>query len=621
MSLTNRWYHILNILFVKRHVTIEELSKITNLSKQTLKKNIALLNEQLKETAEISLYQRKFELIILDLTNFQMIMTGILKQETDFNSSGRRMAYILQKLIQEAEFILIDDLSELLQVSRGTVNNDLKTIKDAVASYGVSLEGVPNKGIRIIGDELNLRLILLEFVYDYYSFDYPLDKESNHWAEKLAQYYKLDQSMKNIFKKVIAISLTRILSNHSLLEEIPFYSNFEYETEMMEGFMFFLERNNQLTLSKYDQDFISFPINTRTGATDFNNHMKDHEQVVRAIYDEMLMEIKANFMVNLNEHDLFELLKHHLTFMLNRLIFHIDIFDIFVDEIQIKYPFAYEIAKFGISFLAEKLKIPVNEKEIEYLAIYFELVLNKERTYGEAKKVAIICTTGRGTTALIKRQLREVLGQDISIEQHSELAYQELDLSQYLAVFSTLPLPPKDGKSIIQITSLFDNKALIQEWKKIDEQLLIDDNLLDITFQVLDAKENYSTNVTKMINELTNLGKLDSKFLTNWQERERKQTTIFDHGIGFPHTINYKSEKIILRVGVFKEKIREGGREVQIVFLVGIPDTHSEHLDEAILKIYDLIFYLGQSQTLLDEIRQFTNSAELRLFLERKELI
>ena len=38
MSLTNKWYEILNILLVKRRVTVEELMTLTDLSKQTLRK-------------------------------------------------------------------------------------------------------------------------------------------------------------------------------------------------------------------------------------------------------------------------------------------------------------------------------------------------------------------------------------------------------------------------------------------------------------------------------------------------------------------------------------------------------------------------------------------------------
>ncbi|MDT2812544.1 HTH domain-containing protein [Vagococcus lutrae] len=117
MSLTNKWYEILNILLVKRRVTVEELMTLTDLSKQTLRKNIQLLNDRLQETAQIVEEGKYFELKVAHLDRFQLIMSGKLKKETDFNSAGKRMAYIIRALIDAPDYILIDDLCDELQVS------------------------------------------------------------------------------------------------------------------------------------------------------------------------------------------------------------------------------------------------------------------------------------------------------------------------------------------------------------------------------------------------------------------------------------------------------------------------------------------------------------------------
>ena len=176
MSLTNKWYEILNILLVKRRVTVEELMTLTDLSKQTLRKNIQLLNDRLQETAQIVEEGKYFELKVAHLDRFQLIMSGKLKKETDFNSAGKRMAYIIRALIDAPDYILIDDLCDELQVSRGTVNKDMREIKKAIGPYGVKIVGIPNKGMQIVGDEFHFRLVVLKFVYDYYSDDYPLTR-------------------------------------------------------------------------------------------------------------------------------------------------------------------------------------------------------------------------------------------------------------------------------------------------------------------------------------------------------------------------------------------------------------------------------------------------------------
>ena len=72
-----------------------------------------------------------------------------------------------------------------------------------------------------------------------------------------------------------------------------------------------------------------------------------------------------------------------------------------------------------------------------------------------AKQIAVVCTTGRGTAAMIIRNLRRILGNDVDITQYSEEDF-NLDLNQdYFAIFTTVPLKYKDSKSpVIQVNHL-----------------------------------------------------------------------------------------------------------------------------------------------------------------------
>lgn len=610
MSLANKWYQILTILLLKRRISLEELSKLTGMSTQTIKKNSELLNEQLVEIAVINQEKKDIELIISDVPGFQEIMSGKLKQETDFNSSGKRMAFILKQLMTEADFLLIDDMADALQVSRGTVNKDIKLIKEHLLDYGVSLQGVPNKGIKIVGTEFNLRLIMLKYVFDYYSEDYPLQPETLQLADKLANYYKLDQSAVVLFKKVIAVSIRRILANKAMRQGISYYNNFEFQSPLMEEFMLHLEKEYQLTLGKYDQDFISFPINTRTTAM-VSEGMSQYEQGVRDIFDSMMEEVKNNFITDLDNDELFDLLNYHLMFMLNRVIFHVELVDLFMDDIQVKYPFSYELAKVAMSVLETTLLLPINPVEISYLTLYFEMVLTKKKELVGNRQVAIVCSSGRGTAALIKRQLREVLGPDIDLIQYSETDYLDKDMRHYMAIFSTLPLEPKDNIPVIQITNLFDNQLLLKEWQQIDEQVLLNHELIEFSFSILDEKKSYLVNVKEMIKGLIEEGKLSATFLPLWEEREKRQTTIFDQGIGFPHTINQGGTKIVLNLGVFKQIRQEESQTVQLVFLVGIPEHVTDTVEKLLMRVYDLIFSLGQNELAKATVSQLNNRQEV----------
>lgn len=621
MSLTNKWYDILNILLLKRRVTLNELSKLTKSSSQTLKKNIELLNGQLSKIAEIKQDKNSVELTITNFYEFQRIMSGSLKLNTDFNSVGKRTAYMLEKMIQQEGFILIDDLAENLQVSRSTVNNDIKGMKESLVSFDVELKGIPNKGIQLIGEEQTLRLILSKYVYDYYRNHYPLKEDTLEWVAQLSKYYKLDQVTVELLKKNIAISMSRIIEKKLMLRSIDYYNNFEYETPLLQEFMFHLETEYRLTLGKYDQDFISFPINTRTTAMVADKNMCGYEQEVRILFDAMMKGIQSNFVTDFNENALFDVLKHHLLFMMNRILFHVDLFDLFMDEIQLKYPFSYELAKVAIHVIEEELMVTVSTIEVSYLAIYFELVLNKKQESKVERKVAIVCSAGRGTATLIHRQLKEALGKDIKISQFSETDYQELDEADYLAIFSTIPLSAIAGVPIIQITNLFDNQLLLQEWKSIGLQSILTTNTVDFSFQVLDLEKSYIENVSTMIEELINEKKLATDFMDLWQAREQLQSTIFDQGIGFPHTVNKGANQIVFRIGVFKQKKSEKNQYVQLVFLVGIPELINPNTEKVLLEIYDLVFTIGANKDYIQEISKFESQQQMLDFINREEIL
>ena len=53
MTLVNRWYQILQLLYFNHEVTIDKLRDQLNVTNQTIKKSIELLNNEINPIAEI----------------------------------------------------------------------------------------------------------------------------------------------------------------------------------------------------------------------------------------------------------------------------------------------------------------------------------------------------------------------------------------------------------------------------------------------------------------------------------------------------------------------------------------------------------------------------------------
>ena len=94
---------------------------------------------------------------------------------TILNSPEDRLMYIIQILIKSKEVIKIDELADKINIGRTTLINDLKKIEALFKLYDIRIKGKQNLGITIEGNELNIRL----FILDYLSKEFVKNSTSN----------------------------------------------------------------------------------------------------------------------------------------------------------------------------------------------------------------------------------------------------------------------------------------------------------------------------------------------------------------------------------------------------------------------------------------------------------
>ena len=99
MGIVNRWYEILKLLLAHDQLTADDFRRNFSFTPHTLKNSIKLLNEEMVGIAHIHEKKHIYTLQIFDFKELDKIMSGSFKRESDFNSSTKRIAYILKKLI------------------------------------------------------------------------------------------------------------------------------------------------------------------------------------------------------------------------------------------------------------------------------------------------------------------------------------------------------------------------------------------------------------------------------------------------------------------------------------------------------------------------------------------
>ena len=322
-----------------------------------------------------------------------------------------------------------------------------------------------------------------------------------------------------------------------------------------------------------------------------------------------------------NEENLYVEMHRHLKFLLHRLIFHAQAKDIFHGDIPNKYPLAFEMAKVTAQELQQSVGYQLALSELSYLALYFELALREEESENQlrTRKIAVVCTTGRGTANMICRQLRRVLGQEISISQYSEEEFNPVEDDDYFAIFTTIPLKLTGLKSpVVHLTKLFDDQWLEDEWQRVNRYHQKNLETITLKFIRLSDEASYQAYLEKMVASLEKEGLVDSQFLDRTVERELQQSTIFGNGIGFPHTINQKEGQTILMLAVLDPIHQEGAEQVEFIFLVAIPQQVEGQMEAELLELYDDIFRIASDASLKGDLKKVMTEAEFLAFTRSK---
>ena len=618
MALVNRWYRILELLVTQQRITLEEMRLDLNVSMSTLQKSIEQLNEILDSDLQIKQVGHSVTLEVYDYRRLEDILAGSLRRESDFNSSSKRTSYLIRRLVRSAKPLLIDDLAEEIGVSRTTINKDLRQVKELAEDYQVTIIGRPNHGLEVSGSELQLRLFYIHHVYAYFQSD-SLTVESQNFLEELSQTFKLPKKTQELLTKVVAITVARLRRQQQLQEPIAYYTNELADSDIVHQLIYHIELTYHLSLSQYEQDFISFPLNIQY--IDGLPYRPQPSQELLSLFQKMIQKVQETVLVNFNEASLYVEMHRHLKFLVNRLIFHVQANDIFHGDIPNKYPLAFEMARVAAQELQASFGYQLGISELSYLALYFEMALREDdsENHLRTRQIAVVCTTGRGTANMICRQLRRVLGQDIHISQYSEEEFNPVENDDYFAIFTTIPLKLSGLKSpVVHLTNLFDDQWLQDEWQRVSRYHQKNLETIVLKFVRLSKEATYQDYLKKMGSSLEKEGLVDSDFLKRILDREKQQSTIFGNGIGFPHTINQLGTQTILMLGVLDQVHQEGSAAVECIFMVAIPQKVEGQMETELLELYDDIFRIAGDSYLKLELEKVTTEAEFIAFTRSK---
>lgn len=582
--------------------------------RQVVVDTITDLNRKYRGIMEITVSEDPEE-VLLTVEKADLFYAKLLEEkDQDFNDVKFRMAFLLHELLRSDAYLNINDLAETMNVSRGTVNNDVKKLKQTLEKYSCRIIGVPNKGIHFEGEEFHKRLVLLYEVFDFMPLSKTVDRTLLEVVHDVAIHYGLRGMNLRLLYKASLIAAERVENGFHLTGNIPMYKNFELGSEKLNTLIRFLEERAGVAFSREENDFISFPVNTRNSAYLDASDNSENEEILRQIVHKMIEQVRRRFMIHVDEEDFFGKVRYHLLFLINRLIFRIPLQDIFSDQIKIRFPLAFELARISMGVLQADYGLPGNYVDTSYLAVYYALILDERKKPSEVRKgtkhVAVVTSRGRGTFELIKRQLQEIIGEETQVDALSLLDLTKKDISRYHILFSTENILSDVHLPVIAIDGIIDEGALTRKIHELEERRLgyLEQRLSEMYLEIrnLAEKKSYREQVADISAGLTKKGYASESIYELFLQKESVSSMIYENGVAFPHLTDPKATKMSLVLGVPENR----KDKIQLIFFLVIPENLVQEEEELLMEIYDEIFRIVSDKDQVKKLQQVQSITE-----------
>lgn len=607
---------------------VEELSYQLDMSERSLREVVRIYKDDFEEKSGARLLFKTnfgYRIDVLDITKFQCYLENTKKgirenQVENPNTSKDRTDYILRKLLLSKTPIKTEDMCEELNVSKSTLAIDLKNVREELDKYSLKLEVKGKQGLYISGDLKDLRMCVSDsFFYhsDALDINIPLFEnctniQGKEWikSQVLDEIQKKKYHMSDIGVENLSVHLFITLLMNQLYGEDTKANirveNYPTEKEIAENIIERIHHKTGIKLSDNDIGYIIVHMigNKVFTEKDANILSYDTLNTVRKI----LTEIQNIYAVNLfNDIDLFTMLCVHIEPMIQRLNNHVRMHNPLVQQVYEENPLGYDMAVLASEIIAKKYNVVVDQNEIGYLALHFQLALERKNDL-KSFRVLTVCASGVGTSRILKYKLERQFGDKMQvIDSCSLVELSAMDLSKYDLIISTIPLQ-EVSKPVIVVNCLLsdvdyntidsflnkDSQLLDEVLKAFDEELFIDH------LDVKDAKDA----IYELCIELGKKTKLPVNFEKKVIDREQIASTYTGHGVAVPHpsSILLDENKVVI-AHVDKPVMWFNHKEVQWIILLGMKKG-DDQISESIVRIlYDI---LSDASAMVKLKRNFT---------------
>ncbi|AQP39608.1 HTH domain-containing protein [Lachnospiraceae bacterium 5_1_63FAA] len=590
------------------YVTASELAKILDLNEKTVRTTIGKMRDSLDEYGiEIESKTRKgYHLLIYDKEKYQAFINNdeCLSKNDIPNNSKEREEWLLDYLLKQHKFVRIDDLSEMLYVSRSTITNDIRNVEDSLKSYHITLIRRPNYGLHIQGSEFDIRNCMISQFKDNKWAQRFSDKEENELKEisKILlnniqnQKVVLSKSMIQEMTSCIYIAKVRYEENYKITvskNEVVhriYKPCIEVATNIVE------ELNEKFHIHLLDSEIYYIAINI-AARSDYNvlegelesgvinQARKQATQMLDCVYDMMHLDMRQNLSL------LYDLISFLIPMDI-RMRYGIIAKNPFAEATKKKYFFAYNVASQAVIPLKKTYFHEVPENEIAYLTSIFALFIEQEKDKKKKYNILVICATNMSTSKLLayqyKKKFKKYIDEVYTCEMYN---LDSFDFSKVDYIFTTVEINRVLPKPVLGISAFLED----EEVEKISSILKFksSNTIADVYSEELfydnikgETKEEILFEICKRIPEKYGI---PSDFYEGLLRREEITGTDLAKHVALPHPYETTSDISFACISVLDHPIRWTRQDVQVVILMAVAEDEQRDLTNFLQLISEFI--------------------------------
>jgi len=336
----------------------------------------------------------------------------------DYLSPEVRMSLIILLLLTSSSYYSLQDLANFVDVSKNTLLNDIKIIKERVKGYSVQVEYSRTKGYKIIGTEYNLRKLLVTELKTLLLHDFAIPLLEKKKFIVRNELFLLEQRLLKV-EKTLKISFTDEQIEHLpiiltlLIKRMKAY-NREWFSEIKR---FDLENTHELEilknifwdltdLSEKDKLYLALQVlssNMLESALDLSRG----EDLQFAI-DEFLDVVEQNLAIDLiRKKEMKEKLLVHLRPAIYRSWMRLNIQNAIIEQFIEEYSSLFAVISKSVYPLENFAGKPFSKEEIVYLAMHIQAWLYKTQDDREyVFSAMVVCRNGTSVSKFLLETLK-----------------------------------------------------------------------------------------------------------------------------------------------------------------------------------------------------------------------